>query len=169
MADAKQIYRTHPTTEEIDDILSLRETATVGTLNADGSVHLAFVIFLHQDGKLYFETSSVTRKARNVERRQRVSMVVQGRASTGRHLMVSAEGLGRLVSGADARDLNHRLRAKYIRPNALDELDTAWNRFDDTAIEITPEKWRSWTGSTMHQETQKELSVPYDDIWLSDS
>ncbi len=111
MADAKQIYRTHPTTEEINDVLGLRETATVGTLNADGSVHLAFVIFLHQDGKLYFETSSVTRKARNVERRQRVSMVVQGRASTGRHLMVSAEGLGRLVSGADARDLNHRLRA----------------------------------------------------------
>jgi Pyridoxamine 5'-phosphate oxidase len=169
MADAKQVYRAQPTPDEIEDVLSLRATATVGTLNEDGSVHLAFVIFLHRDGRLYFETSSVTRKARNIERRPQVSMIVQGRATTGRSLMVSAEGIGQILTGADARRINHLIRAKYIRPDALDEIDSAWNRFDDVAIEVTPGKWRSWTGSTLHDETQKELSFPYDDVWLPDS
>ncbi|MGH8776472.1 MAG: pyridoxamine 5'-phosphate oxidase family protein [Jiangellaceae bacterium] len=168
MADAKQIYRTHPMSDEIQEVLALRETATVGTLNEDGSVHLAYVIFLQLDGRLFFETSSVTRKAGNVDRRGWVSMIVQGRASTGRHLMVSAEGTGRVLSGADARQINHQLRAKYIRPDALDDIDSAWNTFDDVAIEITPQKWRSWTGSTMHDETQKALRVPYEDVWLPD-
>ncbi|MGH8824628.1 MAG: pyridoxamine 5'-phosphate oxidase family protein [Jiangellaceae bacterium] len=169
MADAMEIYRDHPTADEIEDVLALRATATVGTINEDGSVHLAFVIFLHHDGRLYFETSSVTRKARNVQRTGRASMIVQGRSTTsGRHLMVSAEGAGRVLSGPDARQINRRLRAKYIRPDALDDIDSAWNAFDDVAIEITPGTWRSWTGSTMHAETQKSLSVSYDDVWLDD-
>jgi hypothetical protein len=46
MADAKQVYRAQPTPDEIEDVLALRATATVGTPNEDGSVHLAFVIFL---------------------------------------------------------------------------------------------------------------------------
>jgi nitroimidazol reductase NimA-like FMN-containing flavoprotein (pyridoxamine 5'-phosphate oxidase superfamily) len=169
MADAKQIYRTRPTSDEIDDVLALRETATVGTVNDDGSVHLAFVIFLHREGRLYFETSSVTRKARNIEQRQRVTMIVQGRATSGRGLMVSAEGTGRILSGDDARQVNHQIRAKYVHPDALDEIDSAWNRFDDIAVEVTPVTWRSWTGSTLHDETQKALSMPYDDIWLLDN
>jgi nitroimidazol reductase NimA-like FMN-containing flavoprotein (pyridoxamine 5'-phosphate oxidase superfamily) len=168
MADARQIYRARPTSDEIRDVLGLRETATVGTVNEDGSVHLAFVIFLHQDGRLYFETSSVTRKARNIEREQRVSMIVQGRATTGRSLMVSAEGSGRILSGTEAQRINHQIRAKYVRPDALDQIDSAWNRFDDIAVEVTPVTWRSWTGSTMRDETQRALSVPYDDVWLPD-
>ena len=42
---------------------SRRLAATVETLNEDGSIHLAYVLFLHEDDRLYFETSSVTRKA----------------------------------------------------------------------------------------------------------
>jgi hypothetical protein len=55
----------HPTDGEIADVLAQRLVATVGTLNEDGSIHLAYVLFLHEDGRLYLETSSVTRKARN--------------------------------------------------------------------------------------------------------
>ena len=79
-----------------------RVTATVGTLNEDGSVHLAYVIFLHEDGKLYFETSSVTRKARNVLSRPQATLLVQGSASTGRNLMVAAEGTARVIEGPEA-------------------------------------------------------------------
>ena len=86
MADAEQVYRAHPTSEEV-------------TLNEDGSIHLAFVLFLHHDGRLYFETAPVTRKARNAARGGWASMLVQGRASTGRNLMVSAEGTARVLDG----------------------------------------------------------------------
>jgi nitroimidazol reductase NimA-like FMN-containing flavoprotein (pyridoxamine 5'-phosphate oxidase superfamily) len=166
MADAEQIYRTHPTDEEIADVLASLGTAAVGTVNADGSVHLAYVIFLHRDGRTYFETASVTRKARNVKRTGRLSMLVQGTASTGRQLMVSLEGTGRVLDGDEAIRINHDLRAKYIKPEALDEIDRAWNGFDDVAVELTTDLVRSWTGSTMHTETQQHLTVPYDSIWL---
>jgi len=92
MADATTVYRAHPTQEEIDDVLAQRLSAAVGTLNEDGSIHLAYVIFLFADGRLYFETSSVTRKARNAAARPQASMLIQGKASTGRGLMVAAEG-----------------------------------------------------------------------------
>jgi PPOX class probable F420-dependent enzyme len=168
IADAEQVYRAHPTPAEIAEVLAKRLVATVGTLNEDGSIHLAYVLFLHHDGKLYFETSSVTRKARNADQRGRASMIVQGGASTGRSLMVTAEGTATVLRGARAHDLNHRLRAKYIRPGALDGIDRAWGRLDDVAVEITPTRWRSWTGSVLHDETRKELTGSYEDAWLPD-
>jgi Pyridoxamine 5'-phosphate oxidase len=168
MADAKEIYRTHPTSDEIAQVLAKRLIATVGTLNEDGSIHLAYVIFLHEDDRLYFETSSVTRKAANAARRGWASMIVQGTASTGRHLMVAAEGAASVLQGRQAQELNHRLRAKYIKPEALDGIDRAWGRLDDVAVEITPKKWRSWTGSAFHKETEKELAGAYEDAWLPD-
>jgi hypothetical protein len=168
MADAEQVYRARPASDEIAEVLAKRLVATVGSLNQDGSVHLAYVLFLHHDGLMYFETSSITRKARNADQRGWASMIVQGRASTGRSLMVAAEGTARLLRGAQAHELNHRLRAKYIKPKALDGIDRAWGRLDDVAVEITPQRWRSWTGSVLHDETRKELAVPYEDAWLTD-
>ena len=93
-------------------MLSRRVAAAVGTLNPDGTVHLAYVLFLHHDGRLYFETSSITRKSRNAEAAGTASMLVQGRTSTGRSLMVAAEDSARVIRGAEAQELNHRLRAK---------------------------------------------------------
>ena len=168
MTDAEQVYRARPTEAEIADVLAQRLVATVGTLNPDGSVHLAYVIFDHHDGHVYFETSSVTRKARNAERTGRASVLVQGRAASGRSLMVSMEGDARVIRGAEADEINHRLRAKYIKPDALPDVDRVWGRLDDVVVEITPRKRRSWTGSALHDETQKELSVPYGEIWLPD-
>jgi hypothetical protein len=166
MADARDVYREHPTREEIDDVLRQRLSSAVGTLNADGTVHLAFVLFLFEDGRLFCETSSATRKAHNAESRPTASMLVQGVAATGRHLMVAAEGMARLLRGDEARAVNHRLRAKYIKPEALNAIDRAWGRLDDVSIEITPTRWRSWTGELLHAETERELDIPYDDAWL---
>jgi hypothetical protein len=108
----------------------------------------------------------VTRKARNIERSGRLTLLVEGAASTGRHLMVSLEGTGRILAGDEARRVNRGLRAKYIKPEVLDEIDRAWNAFDDVAVELTPFRRRSWTGAAMHAETQKSLSIPYDEVGL---
>lgn len=165
MADATQIYRSHPTADEIADVLDQRIVAAVGTLNDDGSIHLAYVIFLNEDGKLYFETSSVTRKARNAASRPQATLLVQGLAATGRSLMVAAEGTTRVIEGPDAHAINHRLREKYFKDDAVEAVDRAWGRIDDVAIEITPVRWRSWTGDLFEAETNKELAGGYDDAW----
>jgi nitroimidazol reductase NimA-like FMN-containing flavoprotein (pyridoxamine 5'-phosphate oxidase superfamily) len=168
MSDAEQVYRARPTDDEIDDVLGQRLVATIGTLNPTGSVHLAYVIFDYHDGRVYFETSSVTRKARNAERTGRASVLVQGRAASGRSLMVALEGQARVLRGDEAHEHNRRLRAKYIKPDALPAVDSVWGRLDDVAVEITPSRRRSWTGAVLHAETQKELSVPYGEIWLDE-
>jgi hypothetical protein len=81
--------------------------------------------------------------------------------------MVAAEGTARVITGDEAQEINHRLRAKYIKPTALDGIDRAWGRLDDVAVEVTPKRWRSWTGSVLHEETRKELSGSYEDAWLT--
>jgi hypothetical protein len=35
-------------------------------------------------------------------------------------------------------------------------------------VEVTPQRWRSWTGSILHDETRKELAGSYEDAWLAD-
>jgi len=168
MSDAARVYRERATDAEIADVLAQRLVATVGTTNTDGSVHLAYVIFLHHRGRLFFETSSITRKARNAERTGRATMLVQGQAASGRSLMVSTEGGVRVLRGEEAQEINHLLRAKYIKADAVGDIDRAWGRIDDVAIEITPSTVRSWSGSVFSEVSQASLSIPYDDIWLSD-
>lgn len=168
MDEARRVYRAHPTQSEIDDVLGQRLAAAIGTLNEDGSIHLTYVLFLFEDGRLYFETASVTRKARNSAARQQASILIGGRASTGRNLMVAAEGIARVIDGDEGAAINRRLRAKYIKPGALDAIDRAWGRLDDVAIEITPQRWRSWTNEALLEATERELATPYAEAWLPD-
>jgi general stress protein 26 len=60
MPTAADIYRAHPTQDEIDDVLARRGVAALGTLNDDGSIHLAYLIFLWEAGRCYLETASET-------------------------------------------------------------------------------------------------------------
>ena len=94
--------------------------------------------------------------------------MVQGSASTGRSLMVAAEGTARVIEGREAQEINHRLRQKYITDDAIEAIDRVWGRLDDVTVEITPNRWRSWTGDLLHAETEKELSGAYDDAWRPD-
>ena len=120
MPTADEIYRAHPTQDEIDDLLGQRLTAAVATFLPDGSIHQAYVIFLYEDGKLYWETASSTRKAKNLALNPRTSFLIDGKAATGTNLMVAASGTVRLLGGDEGEAINQRLRAKYITPEALD-------------------------------------------------
>ena len=162
---ADDIYRAHPTQSEIDEVLHQRVAATLGTLNDDGSIHLTYLLFLFEGDRFYLETASMTRKARNIAARGVTSILIQGTASTGRHLMVEAEGVGRLIAVPEAHAVNHRIRAKYLVADAVDAVDQAWSRFDDVAIELVPERWRSWTGSVLAESTAADTGRPYEEIW----
>jgi hypothetical protein len=169
MATAEDVYRAKATPDEIEDLLTKRVTATIGTLNEDGSIHLAYVIFLYESGRFYCETASLTRKARNVRDRPTASFIVEGQTSSGRRVMAENEGAARLIVGEEALDVNRRLRAKYITEEALDRVDTAWNRLDDVAIEITPgPRWRSWCGAVFAEETAAAMGGTVKGVWRPD-
>jgi nitroimidazol reductase NimA-like FMN-containing flavoprotein (pyridoxamine 5'-phosphate oxidase superfamily) len=169
MATPQEIYLATATPEEIEELLTRRLTATIGTLNDNGSIHLAFVIFLYEDGLMYFETSSTTRKARNIRARPTASFILQGEVSSGRRIMAENEGSARLIEGGRALEINHRLRAKYVNDHALDRIDHAWNQFDDVAVEITPgPRWRSWCGEVFSEETATAMGGNLEAVWRPD-
>jgi F420H(2)-dependent biliverdin reductase len=165
---AADIYLAHPDQAEIDDILGQRGVTALGTLNADGSIHLTYLLFLYEDGRFFLETASSTRKARNVAARGVASLLIQGTAATGRSLMVECEGVARIIALPDAHATNHRIRAKYLVPDAVDAVDAAWGRFDDVSIEVTPARWRSWTGDVLAATTESALGRSYGEIWQPD-
>lgn len=163
--DASDIYRTEAAPETIEEHLGRRIKATIGTLNADGSIHLAFVLFLWEDGKLYFETASMTKKARNVAARPTASFAIEGRG-----FMAMAEGVGRLIDGSDAHAINHRLRQKYLTDPALDTVGAAWGTVDDVAVEITPTKWRSWSNAALTELGRASAGdLAPSEWWITDS
>jgi len=57
----------------IEEILGGRHIATLGTENADGSLHLTAVWYLFEGGNLFVATSSRSRKARNLAARPNAS------------------------------------------------------------------------------------------------
>lgn len=144
--DASDIYLAKAAPEAIASHLERRIIATVGTLNADGSIHLAFVLFLWEGGKFYFETASMTKKARNIAARPTASFAIQGDG-----FMAMAEGMGRLIEGDEAHAVNHRLRQKYLTAPAVETVGAAWGTVDDVAVEITPKKWRSWSNDALSE------------------
>lgn len=138
---ASDIYLASVSQEEIEAALSEPMKAVVGTINPDGSIHLAFVIFLWEEGKFYFETNSMTRKAKNVVLNSTASFAIDPP-----DFMAMAEGQARLIEGDQAHAINQRLRAKYMSPERAATVGAAWGSIDDVSVEITPTKWRSWDG-----------------------
>ncbi len=168
MPTADDIYRAHPTGDEIADVLSQRLTAAVATHNPDGTIHQAYVIFLHENGKLYWETASSTRKAKNLALDPATSFLVDGQAASGTNLMVAASGTARLLTGDEGETINRRLRAKYITEEALDKVNEVWGSFDDVCVEVTPDRWRSWTNKPFGKATMDAFGdAPPETIWRS--
>lgn len=120
--------------------LGERRNAIVGTLNADGTIHMTPVWFLYEEGRLYFETNGSTRKARNVADRNALTMLVQGSG-----VDVIAMGHGRLVGGEQGQDINRRLRAKYLTEAGQGPLGRFYEVLDDVAVELEPVTVVTWT------------------------
>jgi general stress protein 26 len=132
--------------ETAREALDAQLNAVIGTRNEDGSVNLAHTWFLFEDGRLYFETASSTRKARNVEARGDVSVLI-GHPD----IDVRAEGKGRLLRGDEAEDVNARIRAKYGTDDAQ---NTFFSSIDDCAVEITVDRWRTWGNAALRAGIQ---------------
>ena len=158
MAEAAEVYRLQAAPGEVNEVLQKRLNAVVGTLNPDGSIHMAFVWFLFDGGRLYFETASVTRKARNAAERGVASMLIEGQT-----LMVLAEGKARVIDGDEAHRVHSRLRAKYVTETSREPVGRAFDTIDDVAVEITPAKWRSWSNRKLTQLIAEEHGRSGDD------
>lgn len=130
-------------------LLGRARRTVLGTENADGSVHLTPVMFLFDAGQVYLETSSATRKVRNVEARPRATvLVLDDRADA--TAWVSGSGPAEVVRGERAHRLGRRIRARYLTERGEEQLGSVLARYDDVAIVVTPRSWMAWDMSAFN-------------------
>jgi general stress protein 26 len=129
----------------LEALLEGRYIATLATANADGSIHLTAVWFLHRDGAVYVGTFGRSRKVRNAEARPRGAIIVDVRGIT----LGGAAAAGALtvVRGAEARELNDAIASKYLTEQGLADpaVGGAIRASDDVTIRLDPDGWRTWS------------------------
>ena len=103
----------------LQEFLRGRYIATLGTENADGTIHLTAVWYLFEDGYLFVATSSKSRKVRNIAARQKASLMVDVR-KPGAERGVNAAGRAELISGDQSREINLRIHHRYLSAAATE-------------------------------------------------
>jgi PPOX class probable F420-dependent enzyme len=131
-------------------LLQGRYIATLGTENADGSIHLTAVWYLLEAGYLFVATSCKSRKARNIAARPKASLMVDARQPGGER-GVNAAGRAELISGELSGEINRRIHLRYMSAAAIADphIGPVFESFDDVTIRLTPVSWTSWDMATL--------------------
>ena len=122
-----------------------RYIATLGTTNADGTVHLTAVWYLFDAGRIFIGTSSKSRKARNVMERPRASLMIDAR-KPGKERGITAAATVDVISSDASREINRRILSRYMSAAALSDphVEPVFASFDDVTLRLTPVSWTSW-------------------------
>ncbi|HET9115921.1 MAG TPA: pyridoxamine 5'-phosphate oxidase family protein [Gaiellaceae bacterium] len=146
-------------TAEMRSFLDQRRCAVLATHDSGGTIHLTPIWFLFEDGWFYFESSSTSRKVKNIEESPSASVVVDAREA-GRERWVSASGRVEIVRDAESASINSRIRRRYLAEPALDgPLEAALAATDDVTLKLVPTAWRSWSAPAMESPEQLFLAV----------
>ena len=127
------------------ELLRGRYIATLGTQNADGTIHLTAVWYVFEDGCLYVATASRTQKSRNVVARPKASLMVDAR-KPGKERGVTAAGKVEVISGAQSQKINRSIHSRYLSAAAISDpqVGPVFAAFDDVTLRLTPISWITW-------------------------
>lgn len=136
------VEMSHPSVQRL---LSGRYIASLGTENSDGSIHLVAVWFYYDGQNIYIATSSKTRKAQNLLRSPKVSLMIDSRdpaTQKGACIVGTARVLEGQASNAWKAKVHHKYLSAAARADSrVGPVFTAW---DDIAIQITPSSVILW-------------------------
>ena len=94
----------------VQELLAGRYIATLATGNADGSIHMVAVWYYFDGEAIYVATSGRSRKAQNLQRSSRTSLMIDCRNPAGQRGITIA-GDAQLLSGPPSSDWNARYTA----------------------------------------------------------
>jgi len=127
------------------ELLAAPLIANLATLNKDGSIHVVAMWFLWHDGAVLIPTSHTTRKARNLRRDPRATVMIDDSRGGFDLRGITLFGRAELVEGTDARELNRRIHRKYVEDEGLAlEAVSSYLSSDDVTVRFTPERLSSW-------------------------
>jgi len=129
----------------VRQLLDGRYIASMGTENADGTLHMVAVWYWFDGANIYVATATRTRKARNLLSKPRVSIMIDSRdpaASFG----ITVTGTAKFLSDDVSRKFNERVHRKYLSEAALADprVGPVFAAWDDVTIQITPKSIIAW-------------------------
>jgi PPOX class probable F420-dependent enzyme len=137
-------------TADLRSFVAERRYAVLATHDAIDGIHLTPIWFLFEGDRFYFESVSASRKVKNLQRNPSASVVVDSR-EPGKERWVSASGPVELLGGAEAREINARIRRRYLTPEALGDgrIEPVFAAVDDITIRLMPDEWRAWDSKNL--------------------
>jgi PPOX class probable F420-dependent enzyme len=127
------------------ELLAARLIASLATLNPDGTPHVVAMWFLWDGAAILSPTSRKTRKAKNLLRDPRATVMVDDSRGGFDLRGITLVGRADLVEAPEALELNRRVHRKYVTETGL-ALDPvrSYLSTDDVTIRIRPERASSW-------------------------
>lgn len=128
------------TKEQMEDFLSERRNAVIGTLNAKGDPQLTPVIFYWDGTTFYFTITKETIKYKNIKRDPRVSVVVDDVLD---HHSVIAKGKA-AIQEQDIWDMTRKIVYKYYGQEEGDPYLEQLKKQNRVLIVFKPQKMQTW-------------------------
>jgi len=134
-------------------ILNGRYYATLATRNDDGSTHMTPVWFLFENDRLYVQSSSMTRKAKNIMSRPEVSLMVDVRKLASEK-WVCTSGTAEIMKGEESKEINAKILRRYLTKAGIEDprVGPVFTAGDDITVRIIPRVWRSWDGKGLDEQ-----------------
>lgn len=137
-------YPQAPTMSELD-LLTLYEEALfarLGTINEDGSIHIAPVFFKYLNGEILIATQDPSRKIKNIKRNSNVSVLID---------ISDVPFKGALVYGTAKLDYDDIIRKRIVifertrsREEAEDYARKLSAKWECVIVHVTPKKIASF-------------------------
>jgi PPOX class probable F420-dependent enzyme len=127
------------------ELLGARLIANLATIDADGGVHLVGMWFLWDGEVLLLPTSDTTRKAKNIARDPRATIMIDDSRGGFDLRGITLVGRAELLGGDEALATNRRIHLKYVteRGRNLEPVDR-YLATDDVTIRFVPERVSAW-------------------------
>ena len=127
------------------ELLGARLIANLATIDPDGGVHLVGMWFLWDGEALLLPTSHTTRKAKNIARDPRATIMIDDSRGGFDLRGITLVGRAELLDGDDALATNRRIHLKYVteRGRDLEPVDR-YLATDDVTIRFVPERVSAW-------------------------
>jgi len=102
----------------VRQLLDGRYIAGLATENPDGSIHMVAVWYRFDGEHVFIATSSRSRKARNLESKPNVSLMIDSRDPAA-SLGITVVGSATTLAGDASRQRNREIHRKYLSEAAL--------------------------------------------------
>ena len=134
-----------PGDDLVRELLNARLFANLATIDADGGIHLVAMWFLWDGEAVLLPTSRTTRKAKNLARDPRATVMIDDSRGGFDLRGVTVVGRAELIGGPEAANVNRRIHLKYLteRGRSFEAVDR-YLATDDVTIRLVPERLSTW-------------------------